>query len=61
LPTGRHSSSGHNPNNEFGNTENFTDEQMERLERQFHALGKALGKGGPSDGKEASEAQPKAI
>jgi low affinity Fe/Cu permease len=52
----------HNANNELVNTENFTDEQLDRLEQHFQALGRALGKGeAAQDGEEISEAQPKAI
>jgi low affinity Fe/Cu permease len=51
-----------NANNELVNTENFTDEQLERLEAHFHALGRALGKGeAVEEGDAASEAQPQAL
>jgi low affinity Fe/Cu permease len=51
----------HNANNELVNTENFTDEQLQRLEQHFQTLGRALGKGeAATDGDEASEAQPRA-
>jgi low affinity Fe/Cu permease len=51
----------HNANNELVNTENFTDEQLDRLEQHFRALARALGKGeAVEEGEEASEAQPRA-
>jgi low affinity Fe/Cu permease len=51
----------HNANNELVNTENFTDEQLDRLEQHFQALARALGKGeAGKESDESSEAQPRA-
>jgi low affinity Fe/Cu permease len=51
----------HNANNELVNTENFTDEQLDRLEQHFQALARALGKGeAVKESDESSEAQPRA-
>jgi low affinity Fe/Cu permease len=47
--------------NELVNIENFTDEQIERLERHLHTLARALGKSSFPDREESSEAQPKAL
>jgi low affinity Fe/Cu permease len=51
----------HDANNELVDIENFTDQQMERLEKHYHALGRALGRNDVPRDAEASEPQPRAI